>query len=122
MVEEVDVLDVAVDVVLVVVLLVVVEVVVVVVVTEAVYVKVAVWNTTVPNAPHVAFTVYVPLVQLPVPPATVLWEKAPVLGSTASEPKSTGEAYGLRIDTNTAVFGPGAGTTFPVISIAFAPV
>jgi len=65
--------------------------------------------------PQVAFTVYVPAIQLEVPPATVTWLYAPVEGFTGSSPMSTTTLAGFFIVTTTAVFAPGLGVTVPLI-------
>jgi hypothetical protein len=79
--------------------------------------------------PHVAFTRYVPAIQhvgnLPVqnwpPPETVSWLKSPVAGLTGSSWMSTVALLGFEMTTMTAVFGPGAGDTVPLIVIWAVP-
>jgi hypothetical protein len=82
-----------------------------------------------PGPPHVAFTRYVPEVQqepavapeqVP-PPETVSWLKLPVVGLTGSLSTSTGWWLGSEMTTMTAVSGPGAGDTVPLMAIGAIP-
>ena len=56
----------------------------VVLLTAAVYVNVVIPTALVPSPPQVAFTEYVPEIQLTVPPATMTPVNAPEVGSTGS--------------------------------------
>ena len=64
--------------------------------------------------PHVALTVYAPVVQFPVPPATKTSLYAPVVAFTGTLSKSTTAPLGALMNRTTPVFGPGAGETNPV--------
>jgi len=91
------------------------------------YWKVVVPIAVAPYPAHVAFTRYVPAIQqgLPPqempPPATVSWLKLPVTALTGSLSMSTAAWLGFETTTMTAVFGPGAGNTVPVIAICAIP-
>ncbi len=74
-----------------------------------------------PLPPHVAFTTYVPAIQLLVPPATVTPLYSPVTVLTPSFSMSTVVLAGLVIVTMTAVGIVGAGVTDPLIIICAAP-